>query len=68
MDLGQWRSQGCDPKSFNFLGIKAAVAHRRAYDPIVRASYTVRTPGPSSSDLTSLSYQLVRRPSFPLDA
>ncbi len=67
MDLGQWRSQGCDPEKFNFLGIKAAVAHRRAYNPIVQASYTVRTPGPSSSDLTSLSYQLVRRPSFPLD-
>lgn len=67
MDLGQWRSQGVTPESLTFIGIKAAVAHRRAYDPISKASYTVRTQGPCASDLQSLPYQQVRRPIFPLD-
>ncbi|RAK60757.1 microcystin degradation protein MlrC [Phenylobacterium hankyongense] len=65
-DLGQWRSQGLDPETFSFIGIKAAVGHRRAYDPIAAASYTVRTRGPCTSDLASLPYRKVRRPIFPL--
>ena len=68
MDLGQWRSQGVAPESLSLIGVKAAVAHRRAYDPIVRASYTVRTPGPCTSDLRSLPYRKIRRPVFPLDS
>jgi microcystin degradation protein MlrC len=67
MDLGQLRSQGIAPESLAFIGVKAAVAHRRVYDPIVAASYWVRTPGPCPSDLTTLPYRRVRRPVFPLD-
>jgi microcystin degradation protein MlrC len=67
MDLGQWRSQGVEPSSLRLIGVKAAVAHRRAYDPITKGSYWVRTPGPCSSDLRSLPYRLIRRPVFPLD-
>jgi len=67
MDLGQWRSQGVDPGALRFIGVKAAVAHRQAYDKIARASYWVRTPGPCTSDLRSLDYRHVRRPVFPLD-
>lgn len=66
-DLGQWRSQGITPEAMFVIGVKAAVAHRRAYDPIAAASYWVGTPGPCSSDLRSLPYQHVRRPIFPLD-
>jgi microcystin degradation protein MlrC len=66
-DLGQWRSQGVEPSSLAIIGVKAAVAHRRAYDPIAAASYRVRTPGPCASDLRSLPYRHVRRPIFPLD-
>jgi microcystin degradation protein MlrC len=65
-DLGQWRSQGLDPERFSFIGIKAAVGHRRAFDPIAGASYTVRTRGPCTSDLAALPYRKVRRPIFPL--
>ena len=68
MDLGQWRSQGVQPEKLNIINIKAAVSHRRAYDPIAAASYTVATPGPGSSDLKALSYRRLRRPIFPLDA
>jgi microcystin degradation protein MlrC len=67
MDLGQWRSQGVDPEKLSAIGIKAAVGHRRAYDPIASASFTVATRGPCTSDLTRLPYKKIRRPVFPLD-
>jgi len=66
-DLGQYRSQGIEPRDFGIIGVKAAVAHRQAYDPIAAASYFVQTPGPCSSDLASFPYQRVRRPIYPLD-
>jgi len=66
-DLAQWRSQGIDPEKLSIIGIKAAVGHRQAYDPIASASFTVRTSGPCTSDLASLPYKHVRRPVFPLD-
>jgi len=66
-DLGQWRSQGIDPEKLNVIGVKAAVGHRRAYDPIIRSSYTISTPGPCSSDLFALPYRKLRRPIYPLD-
>jgi microcystin degradation protein MlrC len=66
-DLGQWRSQGVEPAELRYIGVKAAVAHRQAYDRIAAASYTVRTPGPCPSDLTTLPYRRLRRPVFPLD-
>jgi microcystin degradation protein MlrC len=66
-DLGQLRSQGIVPEALRFIGVKAAVAHRRAYDPIAGASYWVATPGPCPSDLTTLPYRRIRRPIFPLD-
>ena len=67
MDLGQWRSQGIDPEKLSMIGIKAAVGHRRAYDPIAAASFTVSTAGPCTSDLARLPYKRLRRPVFPLD-
>jgi microcystin degradation protein MlrC len=68
MDLGQWRSQGIAPEDLTMIGIKAAVGHRRAYDKIASASFTVSTNGPCTSDLTRLPYRRLRRPVFPLDA
>lgn len=66
-DLGQLRSQGITPEKLSAVGVKAAVAHRRAYDPIVQSSYTVSTPGPCGSDILLFPFQRVRRPIFPLD-
>lgn len=66
-DLGQWRCVGVNPESLQMIGVKAAVAHRQAYDPITRRSYTVSTPGPCTSNLHSLPYRKLRRPIFPLD-
>ena len=49
------------------IGVKAAVAHRRAYDPITVASYFVDTPGPCSSNVESFAFRHLRRPVWPLD-
>jgi microcystin degradation protein MlrC len=66
-DLGQWRSQGLEPKDFRVIGVKAAVAHRRAYDPIATRMIWVDTPGPCSSRLKTFPFQKIRRPIYPLD-
>lgn len=66
-DLGQFRSQGIEPRAFSLIGVKAAVAHRRAYEPIAIASYFVDTPGPCSSNLAHFPFRRLRRPVFPLD-
>jgi len=67
-DLGQLRSQGIEPAELFVIGAKAAVAHRRAYDCIAVASYSVDTPGPCSSNLKSFPYKKVQRPIYPLDS
>jgi microcystin degradation protein MlrC len=67
MDLGQWRSQGINPEELSVIGVKAAVAHRQAYDPISKASFTVSTPGPCASDLKVFPFKHLKRPIFPLD-
>jgi microcystin degradation protein MlrC len=67
MDLGQWRSQGIDPANFSVVVVKAAVAHKQAYDPITTTSHVLNTPGPCTADLRSLPFKHVRRPIYPLD-
>jgi microcystin degradation protein MlrC len=66
-DLGQWRSQGIDPAKLSVIVAKAAVAHRRAYDPIAARMLWVDTPGPCTSHLRSLPFRHIRRPIYPLD-
>ena len=61
-DLGQWRSQGIEPTAFSFIGVKAAVAHRRAYDGIAAHMLWVDTPGPCSSNLRTFPYQHLQLP------
>ena len=67
MDLGMWISQGIDPRSLSVIGVKAAVAHRQAYDPIASAMYWVDTPGPCDENLHRLPFRNIRRPIWPLD-
>lgn len=66
-DLGQLRSQGIEPTAFRVIGVKAAVAHRRAYDKVSRVSYFVDTPGPCTSNIAALPWQKLVRPVYPLD-
>ncbi len=65
-DLGQWRSQGVDPAQLDVIVIKAAVAHKRAYDPITARSFWVDTPGPCSSNLKRFAYEHLRDGMWPL--
>lgn len=67
-DLGQWRVAGIDPKRFQVIGVKAAVAHRQVYDRIASAHFTLDTPGPCQLDLRGVPYRRIRRPVFPLDS
>lgn len=67
-DLGQWRSQGIEPTQLSVICVKAAVAHRRAYDPIAARMLWVDTPGPCSSNLKTFPYKHLRRPIYPLDS
>lgn len=66
-DLGQLRSQGIEPTKFRVIGVKAAVAHKRAYDKISRTSYYVDTPGPCTSNIGALPWKKLVRPVYPLD-
>lgn len=66
-DLGQWRSQGIEPGELSVIVVKAAVAHRRAYDPIAGRMWWVDTPGPCGSNLRTFPYRRIRRPVYPLD-
>lgn len=66
-DLGQWRSQGIIPEEQFVIAVKAAVAHRRVYDPFLKKHLTVETPGPCASDLHTFPYRHIRRPIYPLD-
>jgi microcystin degradation protein MlrC len=65
-DLGQLRSQGIVPEECSVIAVKAAVAHRRAYDPITSKTYTVGTAGPCSSNVSDFNWKHVRKPIYPL--
>ena len=60
-DLGQWHSQGIEVENLSVVAVKAAVAHRRAYDKIAARMLWVDTPGPCSSNLDALPYRHLRR-------
>lgn len=60
-DLGQWRSQGIEPTELDVVVVKAAVAHRRVYDPIAVRMWWVDTPGPCTSRLERLPFRHARR-------
>lgn len=60
-DLGQWHSQGIAVEALSVVGVKAAVAHQRAYEKIAARMLRVDTPGPCSSNLQALPYKHARR-------
>ncbi len=68
MDLGQWHHLGVPVEKFFAVGVKAAVAHRQAYDPIAKQHWSVSTAGPCQSDLKRFAYRWVSRPCYPLDS
>lgn len=67
MDLGQYHSQGLRPEDAAYVVIKAAVSHRSAYEPILRASFYVDSPGLCTSDLRRLPYTKLKDKIIALD-
>jgi microcystin degradation protein MlrC len=67
MDLGQWHHMGVAVEDYSVVGVKAAVAHRRAYDAIAVCHFWVDTPGPCSSRLERFAYENIERPCYPFD-
>ena len=63
-DLGQWRSQGIEPTKLSVIVVKAAVAHRRAYDPIATRMLWVDTPGPARATCSRCRSARCDAPSF----
>lgn len=57
MDLGQLHSQGIQPEAAAFIIVKAAVSHKQAYDPIVKRSFYIDSPGLCTSYLERLPYR-----------
>lgn len=66
-DLAQWRVMGLTPERVGVIFVKAAVAHRRVYEPIASGHARLATPGPCASDLRTLPFRHIRRPVYPLD-
>ena len=66
-DLGQLRSQALDPAAFALIGVKAAVGHRRAYDPVAGRSFEVETRALCPSDLSLLDHRHLTERLFPFD-
>lgn len=67
MDLGQLRSQKISPEEQFIVLVKAAVAHKKAYDPITKHHFAMETKGLCCSDLTALPFKFIKRPIYPLD-
>lgn len=57
MDLGQLHSQGIRPEDAEYVIVKAAVSHRDAYWPIMRATFNVDSAGLCTSNLGRLPYR-----------
>lgn len=67
MDLGQLRTQKIIPENQFIILVKAAVAHKQAYDPIAKHSFAMETKGLCSTDLSLLPFQNLSRPIYPID-
>lgn len=66
-DLNHFRSFGIEPTQRRILVLKSAAHFRAAFEPIATKVIEVDAPGISTPKLTSLQYQSLRRPIYPLD-
>ncbi|GGJ00987.1 microcystinase C [Halobellus salinus] len=66
-DPEAFRSHGIVPERKRVLVLKSTVHYRAAFDPIAGGVKEVSAPGLCSPDLSSFSYEHVRRPMYPLD-
>lgn len=60
-------SAGIDPHSLKVIVAKGVHSPRGAFEPIASEMIQLKTPGCTSADFSSLSYQHRRRPMFPFE-
>jgi microcystin degradation protein MlrC len=65
--LGQVLSCNVDPARFQMIVAKGVHAPVAAYREVCRSFIRVNTPGVTSADMSTLPYNLRRRPIFPLE-
>ena len=66
-DLGVFRANGIVPEHQRVLVLKSTVHYRAAFEPLVGGVREVDAPGLCSPDLSSFSYERIRRPKYPID-
>jgi microcystin degradation protein MlrC len=66
--LAQLISCGIDPAKFRLIVAKGVNAPIAAYSKVCRTFLRVDTPGPTTADMTKLSYRLRRRPMYPFES
>lgn len=64
--LGQLTSVGIDPRKVRIIVVKAAVAYKAAYEPIVGEIIPVDTPGLTAINPARFTYTRICRPMYPL--
>jgi len=62
-----YRSLGLEPKDARIVQVKSPAAFRAAYADIADEIILLDTPGAASPKLTSLAWQRLSRPIYPLD-
>jgi microcystin degradation protein MlrC len=66
-DLNYFRAFGIEPTQRRILVVKSAAHFRADFGPIATKIFEVDAPGISTPRLTTLPYQKLSRPVFPLD-
>lgn len=66
-DLGHVSSVGLNPKDFQIIVVKSAVAWKSAFGAIAKLALNVDSPGCCAINLKHLKYKNLKRPKYPLD-
>lgn len=67
MSRQQYYSMGIFPEMYKVIICKGTVSPRAAYEPIAREIITANTPGVTSADMSSFSYEHRRAPLYPFE-
>ncbi|MCD9023830.1 M81 family metallopeptidase [Cohnella silvisoli] len=66
-DPQMYRSVGLEPLEHDLVLVKSANQFRAEYEKLSKEIYIVDTPGASTANLRSLSFQHIQRPMYPYD-
>jgi microcystin degradation protein MlrC len=66
-DRDYFKSAGIVLEEKRIIVVKSNRAHRASFDPVVVATYNLKSPGISTVDYLSLPFQYLPRPIYTLD-